>query len=269
VTGTLPGIHPTDTRTRPPTGARARRRAAGFDWSATYDVLVVACVHAADLAALTLRARLARRASDAQACPAGSGGGGGGGGGGGAGSGLGPGAALWEDVLGAWAAFRRWAARVVAASERLAECVPPARPYPNPPVLACAGGQLARCGSPAGCQRGCCWPLGRCMGICRQHALLRSGLPRVKARSPRRCVSAERTAEMMARGAVATPSLGDAAKAAFRGQARIAFAKRLQQFTVWHGRSQQRAAMQSIAGQSLCGCGTCRRARHACWPHAR
>jgi len=232
-------------------------------------VLVVACVHAADLAALTLRARLARRASDAQACPAGSGGGGGGGGGGGAGSGLGPGAALWEDVLGAWAAFRRWAARVVAASERLAECVPPARPYPNPPVLACAGGQLARCGSPAGCQRGCCWPLGRCMGICRQHALLRSGLPRVKARSPRRCVSAERTAEMMARGAVATPSLGDAAKAAFRGQARIAFAKRLQQFTVWHGRSQQRAAMQSIAGQSLCGCGTCRRARHACWPHAR
>jgi len=177
VTGTLPGIHRTDTRTRPPTSARSRRRAAGFDWSATYDMLVVACVHAADLAALTLRARLARRVSDAQACPAGSGGGGGGGG---AGSGLGPGAALWEDVLCAWGAFRRWAARVVAASERLAECVPPARPYPNPPVLACAGGQLARCGSPAGCQRVCCWPLGHCMGICRQHTLLRSGLPRVK-----------------------------------------------------------------------------------------
>lgn len=39
--------------------------------------------------------------------------------------------------------------------------------------------------------------------------------------STRRCVSAERAAEMMARGDIATPSLGDATKAAFRGQVRL------------------------------------------------
>ena len=38
---------------------------------------------------------------------------------------------------------------------------------------------------------------------------------------PCRCVSAERAAEMMARGDIATPSLGDATKAAFRGQVRF------------------------------------------------
>lgn len=105
-----------------PSYYNAHAVAAGFDWSATYDTLVVACVHAADLSALALRARLAQRrpmgggqvASCAAAASAarasenpehGD-----------------PGEALWRDVLDAWRAYRRWAAVVVAAAERLAEC---------------------------------------------------------------------------------------------------------------------------------------------------
>ncbi len=87
---------------------------AGFDWSATYDMLVVACVHAADAAALGLRARLARRSTGAQRAAAGHGS-----------AEPEPGAALWEDVLTAWRAYKRWATQVVAVSERLAECAGP------------------------------------------------------------------------------------------------------------------------------------------------
>lgn len=96
--------------------------AAGFDWSATYDTLVVACVHAADLSALALRARRAQRrplhTGQIPACAA-------------AATAActsedfaheDPGQALWRDVLDAWRAYRRWAAVVVAAAERLAEC---------------------------------------------------------------------------------------------------------------------------------------------------
>ncbi|KAK9831980.1 hypothetical protein WJX81_005608 [Elliptochloris bilobata] len=127
---------------------RALLQLTRFDWSATYDMLVVACVHAADMAALSLHARMAAAPHAAAAI-------------GRSDRALDAGASLWEGVLGAWRAYRRWAAVVLATSERLAECV-----------------------------------------------------------------SAEHAAEMMARGDIATPSLGDATKAAFRGQVLLAFGLR-------------------------------------------
>ena len=80
------------------------------------------CVHAADLSALTLRERLAQRrlqhgsrpascAAAASAAPPSK-----------SGEHWDSGEALWTDVLDAWRAYRRWAAVVVAAAERLAEC---------------------------------------------------------------------------------------------------------------------------------------------------